>query len=103
MFKTIEAFDIQTSYYFTYLPFEKLKVPIGAFSLEIDEDTLISFTGVACTFVDNETDPMSMIEAVEEAIEKNTSYCIGTQYLLIQKDIIIFSNMKTKMKILQKD
>ena len=79
MFKTVEAFDTQTSYYFTYLPFEKLKVPIGAFSLEIDEDTLISFTGVACTFVDNETDPMSMIEAVEEAIEKNTSYCIGSQ------------------------
>ena len=67
------------SYYLTYLPSEVLKVPIGAFSIELDQSTTGSFTGVACTFVDKDTDPMSMIEAVEDAIEKNTSNCIGSQ------------------------
>ena len=67
------------SYYLTYLPSEVLKVPIGAFSIELDQSTTGSFTGVACTFVDKDTDLMSMIEAVENAIEKDSSYCIGSQ------------------------
>ena len=80
-YKTIDAAKNETSYYFTYLPENVLEVPIGAFSIELDQTTTGSFTGVACSFVDNETeyDAMSMIESVEEVIEKGTSYCIGSQ------------------------
>ena len=85
MFKSVEASATQTSYYFTYLPEEVLEVPIGAFGIELDDSSSGSFTGVACTFVDNGTDAMSMIEAIEEAIEKDTSYCIGSQSTLNPK------------------
>ena len=78
-YKTIDGVSTEASYYFTYLPSEILSVPIGAFSLELDSSTTGSFTGVACTFVNNDTDAMSMIEAVEATIEENNSYCIGSQ------------------------
>ena len=79
LYKTIQATSSDASYYFSYLPENVLEVPIGAFSLEVDQSTTGSLTGVACTFVPNDTDPMSMIEAVEEAIDKDKSYCIGSQ------------------------
>ena len=94
------------SYYLTYLPSEVLKVPIGAFSIELDQSTTGSFTGVACTFVDKDTDPMSMIEAVEDAIEKNTSNCIGSQstvnskrYNYIFKYESVYENTPKRMVI----
>ena len=79
VYTTIKANKNDPGYYFQFLPSEILKVPIGAFSIELDQSATGSFTGVSCTFVDNETDAMSMIEAVERAIEDNTSYCIGSQ------------------------
>ena len=78
-YKTITASKTDPSFYFTYLPSETLEVPVGAFSIEVDEFASGSFSTVACTFVDNDTDAMSMIEAVEDAIEEGTSYCIGSQ------------------------
>ena len=79
LYKTIEASDVELSYYFSFLPSDILTVPIGAFSIELDNSVSGAFTGVECTFVDKEMDAMSMIEAVEAAIEENTSYCIGSQ------------------------
>ena len=79
VFTTIQASISEASYYFSYLPEDVLKVPIGAFRIEVDQTTTGSLTGVACSFVPNDMDAMSMIEAVEEAIEKGSSYCIGSQ------------------------
>ena len=79
VYNTIQASSSDASYYFSYLPSKVLEVPIGAFSIEVDQSTSGSLTGVACTFVENDTDPMSMIEAVEAAIEEDKSFCIGSQ------------------------
>ena len=78
-YKMVEATPNDMNYYFSYLPSDILSVPIGAFSIELDQTTSGAFTGVACTFVDKDIDAMSMIEAVETAIEDNTSYCIGSK------------------------
>ena len=74
---TIDSFD--TNYYFSYLPEEVLEVPIGAFSLEIESQTTGEFTGVYCTFVDPDADALTMIEEVENAIQEDKSYCIGSK------------------------
>ena len=79
LYKTIEAKTSDSGYYFSYLPSKVLDVPIGSFGIELDSSATGAFTGVACTFVENDTNAMSMIEAVEEAIEQGTSYCIGSQ------------------------
>ena len=79
VYKEVEATSNQPSYYLSFTPSEILTVPIGAFSIEVEQSVIGSFTGVACTFVDNGRNAMSMIEAVEEAIEKDTSYCLGSQ------------------------
>ena len=79
VYKSIVAETGDASYYLSYLPSEILDVPIGAFSLELESSATGAFIGVACTFVDNDTDAMSMIEAVETAIEEDSSYCIGSQ------------------------
>jgi len=78
-YKSIEASSTDMNYYFSYLPSDKLEVPIGAFSIELDQSTTGGFTGVACTFVDEGTDAMSMIEAAESAIEEDKSFCIGSK------------------------
>ena len=79
LYKTVEAIDNETNYYFTYMPSEILDVPIGAFSLEVDEDTKGSITDVICAFVENGSDTASMIEAIESVSENGNSYCIGSQ------------------------
>ena len=78
VFRTVEASSDEMNYYFTYTPSNVLKVPIGAFSIELDQSATGSFTDVTLTFVDDE-DPISIIEAVEDAFEEGTSYCIGSQ------------------------
>ena len=75
LYKTIEKYD--NSYYFSYLPESTLNIPIGAFSLELDTETTGEFLGAYCTFVQNDSDAMSMIEAVENAIDEEKSYCLG--------------------------
>ena len=79
LYKTVEAIDNETNYYFSYMPSEILDVPIGAFSLEVDEDTKGSITDVICAFVENGSDTASMIEAIESVSENGNSYCIGSQ------------------------
>ena len=78
LYKTIEE-SSKPSYYFSFLHSTLLDVPIGAFSIEVDRSISGSLTGVACTFVDNGTDAMSMIEEIETTIEEDSSFCIGSQ------------------------
>ena len=79
IYKTIEAKTSDPSFYFSFQPSEVFNVSIGSFGIELDSSATGSFTGVACTFVDNDTDAMSMIESIESTIEESTSYCIGSQ------------------------
>ena len=79
VYSSVVADPEEMSYYFTYKPTNVLKVPIGAFSIELDQSTTGSFTGVTLTFIDEDDDPLAMIEAVEDAFEEGTSYCIGSQ------------------------
>ena len=79
VYSTVIADKNEVAYYFSYLPSEVLEVPVGALGIELDQSASGSFTGVFCTFVDDDSDAMSMIEAVETAIEDDTSYCIGSQ------------------------
>ena len=78
-YASVTAKSTDPSFYFSYLPSDTLDVPIGAFSLETEEYSTKSFSQIGCTFVDNDTDAMSMIEAVEEAIQNGKSYCFGSQ------------------------
>ena len=64
-------------YYFSYLPDQVVDVPVGAFSIVVDDIDMQNFTSVDCAFVDEDEDPISQIEAVEDAIENDNSYCIG--------------------------
>ena len=75
VYKTITQQD--NSYYFSYLPEATLEVPIGAFSLELGDQTTGELAEVYCSFVANDSDAMTMIEAVESAASDNTSYCLG--------------------------
>ncbi len=78
-YANVTAKATDPSFYFSYLPSDTLEVPIGAFSLETEDFPSQSFSQIGCTFVDNDTDAMSMVEAVEEAIQNGKSYCFGSQ------------------------
>ena len=78
-YKTVLGKSTDMNYYFSYLHTNILKIPFGAFGIELEQDATGSFTDVACTFVDADTDALSMIEAVEKAIEDGTSSCTGSQ------------------------
>ena len=79
VYTTLEAQGTQINYYFTYLPVEKFDVPIGALGIELDSESTGAFSNVICTFVDDGTDAMSMVEAIEEAIINDNSHCVGSQ------------------------
>ena len=64
-------------YYFSYLPTSTFDVPVGAFRVELDSNTVNGFSKVDCAFVEDGEDALSMIEAVEDVIESNNPYCIG--------------------------
>ena len=59
-----EAKSNEMTYYFTYDNEWTLAYPVGAFSIELDADTIGGFSNVDCAFVNEDDDPMSMIEAV---------------------------------------
>ena len=71
------ASESQLTYYFSYLPTTTFDVPIGAFTVELDSETINGFSSVDCAFVDENEDAMSMVEAVEDIIESRNPYCIG--------------------------
>ena len=75
LYKTVTQND--NSYYFSYLPEKALDVPIGAFSLELGDQTTGELAEVYCAFVSNDSDAMTMIEEVENAAADDTSYCLG--------------------------
>ena len=64
-------------YYYSYLPTNTFDVPVGAFRIELDSDTINGFSSVDCAFVDDGEDAMTMIEEVENVIDSNNPYCIG--------------------------
>ena len=59
-----EANSNDTSYYYSYLPEQKFDVPVGAFSIELDNEVNYGFSRVDCAFVDKDAD------AVEAAVKK---------------------------------
>ena len=67
----------EMTYYFTYLAARTLDYPVGAFSVELDADVVGSFSNVACAFVNEDDDAMTMVETIENVIEEGKSYCIG--------------------------
>ena len=77
LYKTVD--EVAPYYYFSYLPETNLEVPIGAFGIELEQGTKGDFINVYCAFVSKDADAMTMIEAVEEAAQKNTSYCLGSK------------------------
>ena len=83
LYTTIDEFD--TNYYFSYMPKDTLDVPIGSFSLILDAKATGSFSGVYCTFVDQDADAMTMIEEVEDSVQEGKSYCLGARSSLDSK------------------
>ena len=65
------------TYYFSYIPTEIFDVPVGAFRIELDSGSTGYFLGVDCAFVDEGEDAQTMVEAVEDIIIDENSYCIG--------------------------
>ena len=83
LYKTIDI--IQSNYYFSYMPESALDVPIGSFSIELDDQTSGEFIGVYCTFVSKDADAMTMIDAVETAFQEDKSYCLGSKSSIYPK------------------
>ena len=83
LYTTIDDFD--TNYYFSYMPKTTFDVPIGSFSLELDDKATGSFSGVYCTFVSEDADAMTMIEEVENSVQEGKSYCIGSKSSLNER------------------
>ena len=78
-YTTVEE-EFSYYYYFSYLPENKLDIPFGAFSIELDKESIGIFMGVYCTFVDANADPMTMVEEVGNIVfEEEKSSCIGGQ------------------------
>ena len=78
-YTTVEE-EFNYYYYFSYLPENKLDVPFGAFSIELDPESIGIFMGVYCTFVDADADPMTMVEEVGNIVfDEEKSSCIGAQ------------------------
>ena len=67
----------EMSYYFSYLPPTTFDVPVGAFRIELDQDTTGSLSTVYCAFADENDDANTMVEAVEDVILQINSYCVG--------------------------
>ena len=67
----------EMTYYFSYLPSETFDVAVGAFRIELDQDTTGSLSTVYCAFADENDDANSQVEAVEEVILQINSYCVG--------------------------
>ena len=83
LYATIDEFD--NNYYFSYMPKDTLDVPIGSFSLILDDKATGSFSNVYCTFVSADADAMTMIEEVEDSVEEGKSYCLGARSSLNSK------------------
>ena len=67
----------ELTYYFSYLPETTFDVPVGALTLELDNDAKNGFSNVDCAFVDENEDAFSMVEAIEDVIDSRNPYCIG--------------------------
>ena len=83
LYTTIDEFD--SNYYFSYMPENTLDVPIGSFSLILDDKAKGSFSGVYCTFVNADADAATMIDEVEEAAYNGKSYCLGARSSINEK------------------
>ena len=73
--QTIKSDDL--SFYYSYLPSDIFQVPVGAFRIELDDETTGELSRVYCAFADEDDDPNTMVEAVEDIIFQSNSYCIG--------------------------
>ncbi len=90
-------------YYFSYLPDQVLDVPVGVFSIIVDNINMQNFTSVDCAFADEGEDPISMIEEVEDTIENANSYCIGGRSSVKKTDIIIYLDIHIQKIINQEN
>ena len=79
VYNTQYASNDDMNYYFSYLPTSTYDVAVGAFGIELDSTGSGAFSAVNCAFVDESADAMSMVEAVEEVIENDSSFCVGKQ------------------------
>ena len=77
VYKEMEATESDASFYFTFQPDKLLEVPFGAMRIELDESATGSFTGLFCGFVENTTDPLTIIEEIEKMVDEGSSYCVG--------------------------
>ena len=79
VYKEMEVKESDSSFYFTFQPNKSLEVPFGAMRIELDESATGSFTGLFCGFVENDTDPLTIIEEIEKKVDEGSSYCVGGQ------------------------
>ena len=79
VYKEMETTEDDASFYFTFQPEKSLEVPFGALRVELDEKATGSFTGLFCGFVENTTDPLTIIEEIEKKVDEGSSYCVGGQ------------------------
>ena len=77
VYLSLEGKSTDLNYYFSYLPEKSMDVPFGALRIELDETAKGNFTGMYCAFVDNNTDALGRIQAIEKMIDEGDSYCIG--------------------------
>ena len=73
-----QAAQIETStFYYSFINTNVFDVPIGVFRIELDTYAEGSFDNVYCAWVDEDADAISMVDAIDEVINNNSSYCFG--------------------------
>ena len=73
-----QAAQTETStFYYSFVNSNVFDVPVGAFRIELDSTAEGSFSTIYCAWVDEDADPISMVDAIDEVISTHNSYCYG--------------------------
>jgi len=66
-----------STFYYSFINTNVFDVPIGVFRIELGANTEGSFGNIYCAWVDEDADAISMVDAIDEVIKNNNSYCFG--------------------------
>ena len=80
-----EAKTETSTFYYSFMNSNIYDPPVGAFRIIIDSNSGGSFNTIYCAWVDNGADPITMVEAIDEVISKNNSFCFGGKNIIENK------------------
>ena len=66
-----------STFYYSFVNSNVFDVPVGAFRVVLDDNAEGSFNTIYCAWVDEDADPISMVDAIDEVVSSHNSYCYG--------------------------